>query len=56
MKTITEMQNAIIETFGFEHANTIRFFDLCEKFPYGRKLLNGIFNSMMKEYMNENED
>jgi hypothetical protein len=56
MKTIAEMKNEIIETFGFEHPNTIKFFEMCEKFPYGRRLLNGIFRQMMTEYMNEIEE
>ena len=58
MNTITEMKNEIVNLYGLENENTIYFFNVCEHFPYGKKLINGVYIRLLKKYkrmINEEE-
>ena len=55
MKTITEMQNDMIQKFGFEHENTIRFFEIT-KFKYSKKLIHHYYEKYMEEYRCNTEE
>lgn len=50
MNTITEMKNEIVNLYGLENENTIYFFNVCEHFPYGKKLIRGVYIRLLKKY------
>ena len=50
MNTITEMKNEIVNLYGLENENTVYFFNVCEHFPYGKKLIRGIYIRLLKKY------
>jgi hypothetical protein len=53
MKTIAEMKNDIVRLYGLENENTIHFFEICEKFKFGKKLIYGTYNLLIKKYTEE---
>lgn len=54
-KTITAMQNDIINKFGFEHKNTIKFFRITE-YKYAKKLIHATYNKMMAQNISADDN
>lgn len=52
--TTTEMKNNIVNAFGLEHENTIKFFRICQ-YKYS-KLLHLTYKKMMAEAEKEREE
>ena len=52
--TTTEMKNNIVNTFGLEHENTIKFFRICQ-YRYS-KLIPLTYKKMMAEAEKEREE
>lgn len=55
MMTITEMQNAIVEKFGFEHEHTIHFFEITE-YKFAKKIIHHYFDKYMAMDITDDED
>lgn len=52
--TIIEMQNEIIQSFGFENKRTIEFFVACEQAK--QEEIENLFNQLMNEEEEEDDE
>ena len=50
MNIIAKMKNEIVNLYGLENENTIYFFNVCERFPYGKKLIKGVYVRLCQKY------